>query len=67
MKLARIKLNQGLDIYSPQREKEILTMVTKKNQGPLGSKAVKRIFKLIIEETRELEKEVEKNGGNHET
>lgn len=67
LKLARIKLNQGLGVYSPRREEEILTKMTKKNQGPLGNKAVKRIFKLIIEETRKLEQEVEKNGGNHET
>jgi chorismate mutase/prephenate dehydratase len=56
-----------LPIYSPEREAEILKKIVKENKGPLEDKAVKRIFKLIIKETRKLEREVEKNGGRNET
>lgn len=67
LEMGKIKKEQGLPVYSPDREREILNKVLEENQGPLLGAAIQRIFKLIIEETRKLEKEVHKNGGSNET
>lgn len=65
--IGRIKVELGLPLYSPDREKEVLKKIASENQGPLENAAVQRIFKLIIAETRKLEKEVQENGGSNET
>lgn len=44
-------------VHYPEREKEILELVTKYKAGPLSHDAVKNIFTAIIEECREIQED----------
>jgi chorismate mutase len=54
--LGKIKLNLGLDAYSPEREEEVMKNVTGNNPGPLSSQALRRLFERIIDESRSVER-----------
>lgn len=56
IEIGKIKHREGLPIYSPAREAEILEKVTKSNQGPLQNDAVRRLFERIIDESRRAER-----------
>ena len=56
IEIGRIKREQGLPIYSPDRETSVLNHVAKVNNGPLGVEAVRRLFERIIDEARRLER-----------
>jgi chorismate mutase len=47
----------GLPIYSPEREKEVLTNVERWSEGPLEPLSVRRLFERIIDESRKVERE----------
>ena len=57
LKIGGIKKTSGEPVYAPQREMAILDRIQSLNGGPLGGEALKRIFQLIIEESRRLEQE----------
>ena len=46
----------GLELYQPEREKDVLSHVQRVNAGPLDDGAVKRLFERIIDEARRLER-----------
>lgn len=46
----------GLEIYQPEREREVLEHVARLNPGPLDSAAIRRLFERIIDEARRLER-----------
>ena len=50
------KAENGLPVYDPLREKEILTRVVADNQGPLSGDALRRLFERILDESRGLER-----------
>ena len=54
--IGKLKLKLGLEAYSPEREKEVMHNVTSANHGPLSSKAVRRLFERIIDESRSVER-----------
>jgi len=56
VEIGRIKRRVGLPIYSPERERSILSRLTGRNPGPLDGLAVKRVFERIIDESRRLER-----------
>lgn len=57
--VGRLKKEQGLEVYQPDREKEVLTHVRNvAAEGPLGSEAIGRLFERIIDEARRLERRV---------
>ena len=57
--VGRLKKEQGLEVYQPDREKEVLAHVRSIGaEGPLGSEAVARLFERIIDEARRLERRV---------
>lgn len=56
LEIGRLKEQQGLAIYQPAREAEVLTNVRSANQGPLGDEALTRLFERIIDEARRLER-----------
>src|SRR2546428_6795128 len=61
--VGRLKKEQGLDVYQPEREKEVLAHVRSiAAEGPLGSEAVARLFERIIDEARRLERRVMHDG-----
>ena len=53
--LGQEKKRRGLPIRVPKRERELLKRLAAKNSGPLDHVAVRRIFKVIIAESRRLE------------
>ena len=67
IELGRIKRELGLAIYSPDREREVISHVTGINPGPLDRTAIRRLFERIIDESRRIERvtvEKESKGGN---
>jgi chorismate mutase len=64
LEVGRLKREQGIPIYQPAREEEVLKNVQTLNTGPLDQAAIKRLFERIIDEARHLERiadEVELN------
>jgi chorismate mutase len=57
--IGRLKKELGVEIYQPEREKEVLNHVrTVACEGPLGPDAIGRLFERIIDEARRLERRV---------
>jgi chorismate mutase len=56
LEIGRIKERDGLAIYQPAREAEVLEKVRQANTGPLDDAALMRLFERIIDEARRLER-----------
>jgi chorismate mutase len=57
--IGRLKKERGIEIYQPDREKQVLQHVRQiASEGPLGPDAVARLFERIIDEARRLERRV---------
>ena len=57
--IGRIKKEQGIEIYQPEREKQVLAHVRSIGaEGPLGADAIARLFDRIIDEARRLERRI---------
>jgi chorismate mutase-like protein len=55
--IGRIKKEQGIEVYQPEREKQVLAHVRSiAAEGPLGAEAIARLFERIIDEARRLER-----------
>lgn len=55
--IGHIKRKYNLPVYAPLREEVVIHHVVSKNPGPLGDKAIQRLFERIIDESRRLERE----------
>ena len=69
--IGRLKKEQGVEVYQPEREKHVLAHVRGVGaEGPLGADAIARLFERIIDEARRLERRVvhgdEQPGGRTE-
>jgi len=53
--VSREKSRLGLGVRVPAREREVLTRVQQANGGPLDQRAVARLFRSIIAESRRLQ------------
>jgi chorismate mutase-like protein len=61
--IGRLKKEQGVQIYQPDREKQVLVHVRGiAVEGPLGPEAIARLFERIIDEARTLERRVVHDG-----
>src|SRR5216117_592145 len=57
--IGQMKKEQGLEVYQPEREKQVLEHVRSvASEGPLGAEAIARLFERIIDEARRLERRV---------
>jgi chorismate mutase len=56
LEIGRIKHEEGLPIYQPDREKEVLANAEQHNQGPLPGAAIRRLFERIVDEARSVER-----------
>ena len=66
--IGRMKKAQGVEIYQPDREKDVLKHVRDVAcEGPLGPDAIGRLFERIIDEARRLERRVINGDGEGET
>jgi chorismate mutase len=63
LRIAEVKLAEGLAIRDDEREKEVLKKVSRYNKGPLSDEALHRIFNCIMEEHRKLEGESKDSEG----
>ena len=60
--VGRLKKVEGIDVYQPDREKQVLEHVRGVAvEGPLGPEAISRLFERIIDEARRLERRVVHN------
>lgn len=55
-RIGRLKKQQGMPVYVPSREDEVLRNVMETNKGPLPDASVKHLFERIIDEIRALER-----------
>ena len=57
VEIGRVKKERGVDVYQPEREKQVLAHVRGiACEGPLGPDAIARLFGRIIDEARRLER-----------
>ena len=56
LQVGQFKKACGMDIYQPEREREVLEHVQQLNTGPLDDDAIKRLFERVIDENRRLER-----------
>src|SRR5436305_15292537 len=57
--VGRLKKTQGVEVYQPDREKQVLEHVRSVAvEGPLGADAIGRLFERISDEARRLERRV---------
>jgi len=57
--IGRLKKSQNVEIYQPDREKQVLDHVRSvAAEGPLDPEAIARLFERIIDEARRLERRV---------
>jgi chorismate mutase-like protein len=63
--VGELKKAQGIEVYQPDREKEVLRHVRDvAGEGPLGADAIARLFERIIDEARRLERRVVHGDGD---
>ena len=56
LEIGRLKREQRIPIYQPEREAAVIKNVMELNTGPLDEQAIKRLFERIIDEARHLER-----------
>jgi len=56
IEIGRIKGVLELPVYSPEREKQVLSNVEQWSEGPLDPAAMRRLFERIIDEARAVER-----------
>jgi len=56
IEIGHIKRRLGIDVYSPQREAQVIANVTAANRGPLDREAIRRLFERVIDESRRIER-----------
>lgn len=54
--IGELKDELGLEVYQPDRERQVLAHVQHVNRGPLQDDAMARLFERIIDEARRLER-----------
>ncbi len=63
MEIGRIKHDENLPVYQPEREKEVLANAVGGNSGPLPDDSIRRLFERILDEARSIERKVMQKGG----
>ena len=61
LEIGRVKAALHLPVYSPEREKEVLSHVEQSSEGPFSDAAVRRLFERIIDESRRVVREVSRS------
>jgi len=56
LEIGKLKQEQHLPLYQPDREKEVLENAELNNRGPLTDAAIRRLFERIIDEARAAER-----------
>jgi chorismate mutase-like protein len=56
IEVGKIKKEQNVRIYDPEREREILRRMKEQNLGPLDEEGLQRLFERVIDECRRIER-----------
>ena len=54
--IGEIKSAQNVEVFDPDRERQIIRNILRENKGPLDDDALRRIFESVIDECRRIEK-----------
>jgi chorismate mutase/prephenate dehydratase len=57
MKVASVKRQNNIPVYVPEREASIIARLRAMNPGPLSGDTIERVYRTIIEEMREFERQ----------
>lgn len=57
LEIGKRKAELKMDVYDPQREREIFLKLEKMNKGPLTQESLRRIYERIIDESRRAQKD----------
>ena len=57
LRISRIKMQAGLPIEDPDREELILRRLVRESEGSIDDKALLRIYRQVLAESRQLQKE----------
>ena len=61
--VGKLKKRLEMDVYTPEREKEILKLTKDANVGPFSNAAILRLFERILDESRSLERKIAEDFG----
>ena len=53
--IGKIKNANSMEVFDPERERQIIHKVLQENKGPLDDDALRRIFERVIDECRRIE------------
>lgn len=53
--IARIKSQNNMPVFVPERENSLLEQIISKNKGPLDAEAIRNIFLSIMDESKRLQ------------
>jgi chorismate mutase len=51
-RLWRYKAEHGIDMYVPEREAQMVALLTGANSGPLSADALREVYRVIVETTK---------------
>ena len=64
LRVGRLKHRQGLAVFDGRREQAVLRQVGRANHGPLTRGSVRRVFREILRQSRQLERSGKKRVGD---
>ena len=53
--IGKIKSTRNMEVFDPERERQIIRNILQENKGPLDDDALRRIFERVIDEWRRIE------------
>mgnify|MGYP006291985273 FL=1 len=66
VEIGQYKRVKGIDVTDEDREEIVLERVIERNDGPFSDGQIYRIYRQIISETKELQKEVDSDDSGNE-
>ena len=66
LEIGRLKKIDGMSLYQPERERQVLEAAEKANRGPLSEEAIRRLFERILDEARSVERFVMHDDSDHD-
>jgi len=55
--IGKIKNSNKIEVFDPERERQIILNILRENKGPLDDDAMRRIFERVIDECRRIEQQ----------
>jgi len=55
IEVGKIKSERNMQVFVPERERQIIETVLRENKGPLDDDGLRRIFERVIDECRRIE------------